>query len=338
MNLSLGLKAKTIPPPVAKLYAGRYDWLSLELAEPNLGAPPDIDVNTNSSSEIWVLSSNYIGTRGWASYDPLNFPFISKERPDLTTLGNAVDEVIYKDPDIIFFAAANSSFSPSLTAFNTLILEPRQQTTWSPATLSWGTAKVNPRAITTYYLNISGPNSTQSQWVTGDWKFVSYLHPGLDQDQPYQGFLTHPSNISNTLGNTYIISLTAEDWDNVRRTKTFTVLYKAPIFFGIHANNNVTDAVVLGSSFREPRPNLSNTFTINAQPNSVYYYIAYPVSYGTVQTTTVRRQGVTTGGQSVTNPRLSLLLTINGIENVQYILEVSNQPLNIDTPLTVSYT
>lgn len=339
MNLSLGLKTKLIPALSANQISSRYKWLSLELAEPNLGVPPPIDVDPDGTSDVWVLSSDYIGTRGWCSYDPLNFPFNSQERPDIETVGDAVDDVLYTFPTITYIAAINSVV-PSTTAYNVLYLEPNRLTTWSPATLSWGTAKFNPLAITTYYLNISGPNATQTQWITGDTNFRSYLHPGLDRSQPYPGFTA----AHNT---TYAIQLTAEDWANARGTGTFNVYYRAPVIFGISTSQNITEAQILNPAGiipgfphnRAPRVNLSNAFDITYSVGPVFYFLAYPqTAYGTVRTTTVTRLPQTTGN-SVQHPRQAINLTINGT-TVPYFIEVSNRSLNIDTGQTyrVTYT
>jgi len=69
MYLTLSQKTKTTPPVVAHFITSRYSWLSLDLAEPNLGIPP-FDINTTN---VYVLSSNEIGVRGWIK--PPNKPY-----------------------------------------------------------------------------------------------------------------------------------------------------------------------------------------------------------------------------------------------------------------------
>jgi len=325
MDLTLGLKAKLIPPLSASLITSRYKWLSLELAEPNLGVPPPIDVNPDSTSDVWILSSDYIGNRGWSSYDPLNFPFSSQERPDLETVGDAVDEVIYKNPDITVFTARDNI--SSILARNSLLLEPNLITTWSPATLSWGTAKVNPRAITTYYLNVSGSNSTQSQWVTGDWEFTFYLHPGLDQVQPYPGFTVgHNTN--------YTIFLTAEDWNKARGTGSFNVFYRAPVIVGRTQDPQFTDILAQPVINRNPRLNLNFSVTTPLL-NNEFYFIAWPQAFPTLTSTTARPVGTTTGftSRGIRRGPIDVLFP-DAPSAIPYFIEVSENPQNSQLILT----
>ena len=318
MDLTLGLKAKLIPPLSANLITSRYRWLSLELAEPSLGVPPPIDVNPEGTSDVWVLSSDYIGNRGWCSYDPLNFPFDSKERPDLETVGDAVDEVIYNDPRITVFSARNNA---STIARNSVFIEIGDTTTWAPATLSWGTAKVNPRAITTYYLNLSGANSTYSQWVTGDWEFVQRLMPGFSSSENYS---------------TSSVFLTAEDWAGKRGTATFTANFRAPIIFGYSFSNNVDDPNWSYTPYpggRVVQGSINNTVNTPVGVTNYYYLIAYPVGY-TLNSTVARPFGQTGGQQSLGN-RFTKSILINNIL-VNYNIEISNRIQQ--GRLTITYT
>lgn len=66
MDLTLNNKTKVLPPVSAALYDGsnpykpsRYNWLSLDLAEPNLGIP--------YSTGTYYLTSDIYGSRGWTN-------------------------------------------------------------------------------------------------------------------------------------------------------------------------------------------------------------------------------------------------------------------------------
>jgi hypothetical protein len=144
MNLTISHKAKTVHPLSAQLIPSRYNWLSLELAEPNLGVPPNVVLNPNSTTETWVLTSDYLGFRGWASYDPLNFPFFSLERPDLETVGDAIEELIYKDPNPLRFFLLHPT-QPTTPRTN-VVIELGDPFWCNTASLSWVSNKVNPLA------------------------------------------------------------------------------------------------------------------------------------------------------------------------------------------------
>lgn len=144
------------------LRVNRYRFLSLDLAEPNLGVPitpfgfePPLDLITNSyglsvliynpqptsDTTTYYLSSDERGTRGWTNLvgDAL---FNSQERPDLKTTDAALEELLYKFPEILTFTL-NESASP-------IFLEAGSY--FSPAILSWSYNKVNLASISATYL------------------------------------------------------------------------------------------------------------------------------------------------------------------------------------------
>jgi hypothetical protein len=276
MNLTVSNKARTIPPISAQQIESRYQWLSLELAEPNLGVAPIIMASESnpSSTSTFVLTSNYIGTRGWASYDPLNFPFVSPERPDLETVGEAINEVIYRKPAFIYFAARNNF---NQWSYSNTFVEIGDTTTWAPATLSWGVNKANERAIDFYILNLSGANSSFVDWVSGSWDFQSRQHPGFVN--------------TNHLA-TLTFYLTAQDWAGARATTTHNVYFRAPIYYGATSvqNANAANWFTNTTSNVITRVAGSVAYDHNIVLNSQYYFIAFPAAYG-VSSVVVGRPG-----------------------------------------------
>ena len=70
MNTTLGHKTLLVPAQSAQKVTSRYKWLSLDLAEPSLGAPLVLPL---SSTDTFILSSNNLGSiRGWAPYSPFD--------------------------------------------------------------------------------------------------------------------------------------------------------------------------------------------------------------------------------------------------------------------------
>lgn len=70
MNNTLGHKTLLVPAQSAQQVSSRYKWLSLNLAEPNLGAPLVLPL---SSTGTFILSTNNLGdTRGWSPYTPFD--------------------------------------------------------------------------------------------------------------------------------------------------------------------------------------------------------------------------------------------------------------------------
>jgi hypothetical protein len=280
MNLTVSNKAKTIPPISAQQIESRYQWLSLELAEPNLGVAPIIMASASnpSSTSTFVLTSNYIGTRGWASYDPLNFPFVSPERPDLETVGEAINEVIYRKPAFIYFAAKNVFNG---WAYSNAFVEIGDTTTWAPATLSWGTNKANERAIDFYILNLSGANSSFTDWISGSWDFQSRVHPGFIRTQ----------SIDHLTTQTFFI--TAQDWAGARATSQFTVYYRAPVYYG---KTTARDAANTPNWFTTTTSNVQRSvgggvgYDYNSTFSNEFYFIAFPAGYA-LNSVTVGRPG-----------------------------------------------
>lgn len=228
MNLTISNKAKTIHPLSAQLIASRYSWLSLELAEPNLGVPPNVILNENSTTETWVLTSSYLGVRGWASYDPLNFPFFSLERPDLETVGDAIDELIYRDPDPLRFFLLRPDIGGGITPITNLVVELGDPAWCNTASLSWVSNKRNPLAMVEWYLDLTdNPNSSFFDWKSGDTTFTSY--PSRIGDEPF----CLQSNQVKTIQ----YRLTGEDWSGKRGFATLNTLFRPAVYYGVTQNN-----------------------------------------------------------------------------------------------------
>lgn len=197
-DLSLSKKTLVTPPTAAALYDGtirggklrvnRYRFLSLDLAEPNLGVPvvpfgfdPPLDLITNfynlsvliyapsptSDTRTYYLSSDIKGTRGWTNLvgDAL---FDSLERPDLKTTDAALEELLYKFPEILTFTL-NESASP-------IFLEAGSY--FSPAILDWTYNKTNLAAISATYLFFNNNTTTYLSDQQYRFRSIPLLSPG----------------------------------------------------------------------------------------------------------------------------------------------------------------
>jgi len=225
MNLTISNKAKTIHPLSAQLIPSRYSWLSLEFAEPNLGVPPNIILNENSATETWVLTSDYLGFRGWASYDPLNFPFFSAERPDLETIGDAVEELIYKNPNPLRFFLLHPT-APTTPRTNVAV-ELGDSFWCNTASLSWVSNKVNPLAIVSWYLDLTNNSASNiTQWQSGGATFTSY--PSRQGDAPF----CLQFNTTQTIQ----YRLTAVDWSGKLGFASLDTFFRPAIYFGVTFN------------------------------------------------------------------------------------------------------
>jgi hypothetical protein len=171
MNTSVGLKVKVLPPLSAQLKPDRYKWLSLEMAEPNLGVPPIANFYSSTRTFQYYLTSNPLGERGWARADSLTVAFSSLERPEFDTIVEPINEILYKKPQLLYFYLSSIPFGAQPS-----ILFVEAGTTLAPATLSWAATKVNPRAMTTWILNVSGSGEgiSKFRWIYGGFDFNTY--------------------------------------------------------------------------------------------------------------------------------------------------------------------
>jgi hypothetical protein len=213
-------KAKVLHPLSADSIKSRYQWLSLEMAEPNLGVPKGPESIGLAGTVTYLLSSDAIGNRGWASATTLSITFSSDERPDIPTINDAINELFYKWPEVRIFVL-NLTASPYYEEYGTTI---------APASLSWASVKENGRAITTWYLNVSGVNASTSQWITGAWDFSSY----------------QLGSLSGELNQSFVYYLTAEDWKGNRGYASFTLKFVGPTYIGTTTTTNISAAEVLG--------------------------------------------------------------------------------------------
>lgn len=252
-------KAKVLPPLSADLIPSRYKWLSLEMAEPNLGVPKG---DKPLASVTYLLSSDYAGNRGWASASTLQITFSSDERPDVPTINDAINELFYRFPTI-------RTFTLNLTSsifFQEWGLDIGDNCVTECATLSWASIKENGRAITTWYLNISGLNATTNQWITGAWDFDNY----------------ELGSVTGGLNESKFYYLTGEDWSGKRGTDVFEVRFVGPTYYGGSSQDLLNmDAVSLAQAVLDDRQDikltdrLTGNITFNTAGNK-RFFVAVP--------------------------------------------------------------
>lgn len=179
MNKSVGLKVKVLPPLSAQLKPDRYKWLSLEMAEPNLGTPPMANFYSATRTFQYYLTSNPLGERGWARADSLTVAFSSLERPEFDTIVEPVEEILYKKPQLLYFYLSTIPTGALPSVFFA-----EAGSTLAPATLSWSSTKVNPRAMTTWILNVSGTGEgiSKFRWIYGGFDFNTYTLESISGD------------------------------------------------------------------------------------------------------------------------------------------------------------
>lgn len=216
-ELTLSKKTLVTPPTAAALYDGtvrdgrlrvdRYRFLSLDLAEPNLGIPvtpygtsPPLNLVTNffglsvllyrqvptSDTTTFYLSSDFKGIRGWTNLvgDAL---FNSLERPDLKTTDAALEELLYKFPEILTFSLCGYSSPIYLEA----------DSIFTPAILSWTYNKVNLASISATYIKAKSLNTYLSE---GQYRFrsIPLLSSGTFTTTPAISTVTNPTDPSLT--------------------------------------------------------------------------------------------------------------------------------------------
>jgi len=184
MNLSLQYTAQALPPLSAITNPGRYQWLSLQLAEPNLGLGEVVGPYN------YVLTTSGIGERMWTrslnlSSTDLNNPGIIRANEGIFGVLSA-DNIAFDTADIsdlivqtlcavsepIFL---NKIFTPSITALKANVLD------WE-------------RRIEIRYLDRSGaqPNQvpiwTGVTWVPGDKVIDSFPGIRLHDFVPLSGY------------------------------------------------------------------------------------------------------------------------------------------------------
>lgn len=290
MDLTITGKTKVTPATAAVLYGGsggrggvldyvdRYKWLSLDMAEPNLGIPlSGVDIGALqtgsyvfSSTQTYLLCSNVKGERGWILYNAADQQFDSEERPDLTNVDMSLEYLLYKNPVTINFQLSSESFGnfnfrPGIagsSASSPILFEAGAST--GMVTLSWATNKVDARAIKTFYLSTpNGETNSIFENITGDYSFRTYTLPNID---------------TNVLG-TSTFGLTAEDWLKNRAISFLTVRSLGPIFFGVTSNiavNMNSASIIAGNKTTTGSP--AGTYSFS--PNNQRLFIAWPVALG----------------------------------------------------------
>lgn len=296
MDLTLTGKTRVISPTAAVLYGGigdrpglpnyanRYNWLSLDLAEPNLGIPlSGVDLGSLttgsfvfSSTQTFLLCSNIKGERGWVAFNAAEQQFDSEERPDLTNVDMGLEWLLYRDPIILNFQLSAAVFGlpgqyrPGIIGGNQpsipILLEAGQAPGFGTGvvTLSWVTNKVDPRAIKFYYLRTPNGeiNETISNSLTGDYAFQSYTLPEID---------------TRFIG-TSTFYLTAQDWTKKRATGVVVISALGPIFYGTTA---ATAFSILSSEIKNGAKTTTGTPAITytyPSPGGNRLFIAWPTS------------------------------------------------------------
>jgi hypothetical protein len=288
MDLTITGKTRVTPATAAVLYDGitkvpdRYKWLSLDMAEPNLGIPlSGVDLGSLvtgsyqfSSTQTFLLCSNVKGERGWVAFNAAEQQFDSEERPDLTNVDMSLEWLLYRDPFILNFQLSAAVFGPifrpgivgGLTPSIPILLEagtaPGAGT--GVVTLSWITNKVDERAIKKYYLKAPNGeiNETISKTITGGYDFKTYTLPFID---------------TSVIG-TSTFALTAEDWKKVRATGVVVVSALGPIFYGTTSSTAFT---ILSSTIKNGIKTTTGspavTYAFN-NPGGNKLFMAWPTS------------------------------------------------------------
>jgi hypothetical protein len=300
MDLTVTGRTQVVPPTAAQLYDGqfhdgifypdRYQWLPLELAEPNLGIPMSgIDLGSLitgsyafSSTQTFLLCSNQRGERGWVAFNAAEQQFDSEERPDLTNVDMGLEWLLYRDPIIINFQLSaqyfgNFEFRPGVVGGNPSIpvlleagTDPNALGT-GVVTLSWVTNKIDARAIRTFFLK--SPNGTindsRSNAITGGFSFRTYTLPKID----------------TTTQGTSTFYLTAQDWRGDKAEAFLEVRALGPIFFGITsstASTILSSTVKNGAKTTTGTPAITYSFNPGSPNNQTQagsrLFIAWPTS------------------------------------------------------------
>lgn len=261
MDLTLTGKTKVISPTAANLYPGRYGWLSLEFAEPNLGSPPP-------GTLLALLTSDQFGNRGWTDYS-LTQPFSSLERPDLTDVDSALEWLLYKYPNFATFTVQTSS--------NYLI----EMGTGQTVTLTWSSVKVDPRAIFNFTLSTSSSEILDyRQLGTGNHTFSSFV-------------INVP--ISNVPALT-TFRVIGTDWAGVTAEALASYKFVGRIFIGSLPSSTalspLCSEIVSNAQFTFLSDKITFNNSVNCTPQlplseSRRFYVAYPASLGSIPQTII---------------------------------------------------
>lgn len=298
MDLTVTNKTRVVPPTAAVFYGGiggapgipgyadRYKWLSLELAEPNLGVPlSGIDLGSLttgsyifSSTQTFLLCSNQLGERGWVAFNAAEQQFDSLERPDLTSVDMALEWLVYREPFIVNFQLSAEYYGdfdfipgieggePSIPILLEAGTSPEAVGT-GYVSLSWVTNKVDERAIVTYYLSSANGeyNDSKTGCITGDYSFRKYDLPVIDTSVP----------------GTSTFMLTAEDWANAKAVGELVIKALGPIFYGF--TDKTSNASIVASDINNsPRVEKlvkgspSTTYSFPS-PGNNRLYMAWPM-------------------------------------------------------------
>lgn len=288
MDFTITGKTKVTPPSAAVLYDGvnkipdRYSWLSLDMAEPNLGIPlSGVDLGSLitgsyvfSSTQTFLLCSNVKGERGWVAFNASEQQFDSEERPDLTTVDMGLEWLLYTDPVILNLQLSAAYFN---TGFNLypgiaggknsidILLEAGMPVGGTGnVSLSWVTNKVDERAIDRFILKTPNgmSNSAASDILTGDYAFRTLHLPYID---------------TSTTG-TSTFYLTAQDWRGDKAEGFINIKSSGPIYYGITLNNtmNINGTEITGG-YKLITGSPSTTYGFG-NPNDHYLYVAWPMA------------------------------------------------------------
>lgn len=307
MNKSVGLKVKVLPPLSAQYYPDRYKWLSLEMAEPNLGVPPIANFYSATNTFQYYLTSNPLGERGWARADSLTVAFSSLERPEFDTIVEPINEILYKKPQLLYFLL---STIPSGALPSVFFAE--AGSTLAPATLSWSSTKVNPRAMTTWILNVSGTGEgiSKYRWIYGGFDFNTYTLESISGDYNTSKYY-YLTGIDWTVTESSDPITVDDDIDWVEGgmvQSTYEVKFVGKIFYGVlNTLNPDGDDIVAGATVTRLSDNPAFSYSRNF--NGEFAFCAVPenvripgIFVNNFIVTGVVRTGITVTNNNVTPP------------------------------------
>jgi hypothetical protein len=233
--------------------------------------------------------------------------FRSLERPSLTGVKQALDDFLY-----VPVAFATSSINQT---------NPRDMgSSFSNATLTWNSNKLEPLAITQYYLRL--PNGTVITETVNPHLFTSYVDAnsynatslGVGQTQFTNSWL-----------------LTAVDWKGNKATATISVNWRFRAYYGAISTTTPNSTDIINGSVAPAGTN----FLINSRtghgnrtvkPVNQRWFVAYPSRFGTVQSINV-------GNLPNTDFSLYTLTSFNnglGATDDYYIYYSNNATLNAE--------
>ena len=229
--------------------------------------------NTGTNTTVQAATEFVAGVMNSTSKTQLNTlwtnlcagatPFVSLERPSLTSVNQALNSFLYVSPSISYFRI-NGASSQTLEVGQSLV---------TPA-LTWTSNKIEPQAVSEYRLTLPTGNV-----ITNTYLFSAHNDLNTYTISQLPGAQTQQLS-------SWLVRVT--DWNGAQSTSTASASWQYRVYYGVTSAATPTSTNILnGVSSDTNRPLATSRLGLGAKtvsPANQYFYVAYSSRLGTTST------------------------------------------------------